>query len=105
MYQEYYKTNIAKMKSQNILPDLRDFYIPLPQNILPVDHPILIDIFKKNIKERLKPYFIKDVKGHKLGKRDYWEMYFPYKEFKELFIKMFPFPLPGLSIHPPAASL
>ena len=83
------------MEVQSSSPDLKNFYTPLPQNVIQVNHQVLIDIFKKHQKDRLRRYVIKDINGNKLGSRNYWEMYFSYKESKSPFKGMFPFACRG----------
>ena len=60
-----------------------------------IDTNYLLDVFNKHKQDKLSQYKIKNTNGEILGTRDYYEMYFTYKEGKELFFEQFPYECRG----------
>lgn len=60
-----------------------------------IDYKHLLEVFEDNKEQKLSQYKIKNSQGEILGTRDYYEMYFTYKEGKELFYEQFPFECRG----------
>lgn len=58
---------------------------------LKIDTDYLLEIFEDHKDTKLSQYKIKNTQGKILGTRDYFEMYFTFKEGKDLFFKQFPF--------------
>ncbi len=62
---------------------------------LDIDKEYLLKVFEDNKKDKLSQYKIKNAQGEILGTRDYYEMYFTFKEGKDLFYKMLPYECRG----------
>ena len=56
---------------------------------LKIDTNHLLNVFEDHKAEKLSQYKIKNTNGEILGTRDYYEMYFTYKEGKEFFYDQF----------------
>lgn len=57
---------------------------------IPLDIEYLQKVFDDHKEEKLSQYKIKNVKQEILGTRDYYEMYFSFKEGKDLFFDQIP---------------
>ena len=56
---------------------------------LKIDTDYLLEVFEDHKDTKLSQYKIKNTQGEILGTRDYFEMYFTFKEGKDLFFNNF----------------
>ena len=62
---------------------------------LDIDKEYLLKVSEDNKKDKLSQYKIKNAQGEIPGTRDYYEMYFTFKEGKDLFYEMLPYECRG----------